>query len=351
MEIHPRLFQKLKFITLLAVFGTLAGLMFAYLNYNIYEDIQLVSVLFRGAEIGLAIGICVGIIEEYILSPLLKIKSYLVINFYRLVFFSFTFIFWLIVINSINDCLRKDVSFFYAAKDYIFNRTFLSDFIFALVTSFIIISFLMITKLHRKGDLLKYVTGRYHQPQEVERIFLFIDLKSSTAIAERLGNIQYSKFLKDFFYDLSEAILLSKGEVYQYVGDEIVVTWPFSRGIKYSRCIYCFYDMKNSIELLKNEYLEKYGTYPEFKAGIHGGKVVVTWIGDLKKEIVYHGDVLNTASRILESCNYLKEEFLISEEFLSSIELPEYLKATFRCELQLRGKKNKVKVYGLKRIP
>jgi len=69
-------------------------------------------------------------------------------------------------------------------------------------------------------------------------------LKSSTTIAEKLGNIQYSKFLKDFFYDLTEAILLSKGEVYQYVGDEIVVTWPFSTGIKYSRCIYCFYDMK-----------------------------------------------------------------------------------------------------------
>jgi len=80
-----------------------------------------------------------------------------------------------IVINSINECLQRDVSFLFAAQDYIFHQTFLSDFIFALIASIIVISFLMITRLHRKGDLLKYVTGKYHQPQEVERIFLFID--------------------------------------------------------------------------------------------------------------------------------------------------------------------------------
>ena len=335
----------------MAVLGTIAGMMFAYLNYSLNEGIELISVLFRGAEIGLFIGICVGLIEEYIFSPWLKIKSYLIINLYRLLFYSFIFIFWLIAVNSVNECLQRDVSFLYAAKDYIVNQTFITDFIFSLIASIFIVSFLMITRLHRKGDLLKYITGKYHQPQEVERIFLFIDLKSSTTIAEKIGNIQYSKFLKDYFYDLSEAILLSKGEVYQYVGDEIVVTWPFSAGIKYSRCIYCFYDMKNSIELLKDEYLKKYGTYPEFKAGIHGGKVVVTWIGELKKEIVYHGDVLNTASRILENCNSLNEEFLISEELLNSISLPEYLKAEFKSELQLRGKQNKVRVYSLNRIP
>jgi len=68
--------------------------------------------------------------------------------------------------------------------------------------------------------------------------------------------------------------------------------------------------------LLKNKYLDLYGVYPEFKAGLHAGKVVVTWIGDIKKEIVYHGDVLNTTSRLEAECNRYNQTLLVSEFIL-----------------------------------
>ena len=100
----------------------------------------------------------------------------------------------------------------------------------------------------------------------------------------------------------------------------------------------------------KERYLEKYGFYPEFKAALHAGKVSVTWIGSIKKEIVYHGDVLNTTARIQDECNKYSQYFLVSEFMLQSIELPKYLKSEFVGELQLKGKQKKVKIFGLKSI-
>jgi adenylate cyclase len=101
---------------------------------------------------------------------------------------------------------------------------------------------------------------------------------------------------------------------------------------------------------LKDKYLNRYGVYPEFKAGLHGGKVVVTWIGDIKKEIVYHGDVLNTTSRLESECNRYNKTLLVSELILNSLELPAYLEADFIDELQLRGKEKMIKIYGLEII-
>ena len=111
--------------------------------------------------------------------------------------------------------------------------------------------------------------------------------------------------------------------------------------------IHCFFQMQALIEKLKPRYLEKYGVYPEFKAGLHGGQAIVTWVGELKKEIVYLGDVLNTTARIQEDCKRLGKEFLISESLLEKTSNLNGFKATFVDETILRGKKQHVKLYSL----
>src|SRR6476619_4459782 len=60
------------------------------------------------------------------------------------------------------------------------------------------------------------------------------------------------------------------------------------------------------------KYIKKFGVKPEFKAGLHFGKVVSAQIGDLKREIVYNGDVLNTTSRIQNECNKYHRNCLVS---------------------------------------
>ena len=61
---------------------------------------------------------------------------------------------------------------------------------------------------------------------------MFLDLKSSTTHAEQLGHIKYSQLIQDCFYELTEVVTRREAQIYQYVGDEIVLTWPYEKGIK-----------------------------------------------------------------------------------------------------------------------
>jgi len=54
---------------------------------------------------------------------------------------------------------------------------------------------------------------------------MFVDLLSSTTIAEALGNEKYHNLLHDFYADITNPIIYNKGKIYQYVGDEVIVSW------------------------------------------------------------------------------------------------------------------------------
>jgi adenylate cyclase len=329
-----------------AFIAVIAGICIGILS-SLLDNINPLGPTLRGSLIGLIIGVNIGFFEEIIYHNTFRRKPYLFLLLIRTVFYSLVLQFWLVIINAISLFIFDDFSLKQAALYYIFETPFDRDVILVTLTVFAIISLLQIRRLHSKGDLTKFILGVYHKPKETERIFLFIDLKSSTSIAERLGNIKYSEFLIDYYYDITDALLMAEAEIYQYVGDEIILSWSFNKGIQDAKCINCFFDIRNSIELLKDKYLNQYGVYPEFKAGLHGGKVVVTWIGDLKKEIVYHGDVLNTTSRLEAECNRYKQTLLVSEFILNSLDLPAYLEANFIDELQLRGKEKKIKIFRL----
>ena len=329
--------------------GTIAGTVIGFLLHYI-DKIDVAGPTFRGLFIGFLVGTSIGLCEEFLFLERFRRKSYFFLLLFRTIVYSSVIAFHELLINSVSNFLTKDLSMGESIHAAVYRQNFPRDLTIIAIVSVISIAILQIRRLHRPGDLIKYVTGRYHLPEEVNKIFLFIDLKSSTAMAEKLGNTKYSSFLIDYFHDMTGAILMSKAEIYQYIGDEIILTWNFNSGIKHARCINCFFDIMTSIEWDKEKYLKKYGVQPEFKASLHAGKVSVTWIGTIKKEIVYHGDVLNTAARIQEECNKYGQKFLLSEYMLQNVELPEYLRSEFVGELQLKGKEKKVKIFGLKSI-
>lgn len=340
---------KLKNVSIYTSIGTIAGTVIGFLLHYI-DKIDIVGPTIRGMLIGFLVGTTIGLCEEFLFLDRFRKKSYFFLLLFRTVVYSVVFAFHELLINSASNFLTQNLSVSLSIFSAVYRENFPRDLFIIAVVSTILIAMLQIKRLHRPGDLLKYVTGKYHLPEEVNKIFLFIDLKSSTATAEKLGNTKYSSFLIDYFHDMTGAILMSKAEIYQYIGDEIILTWSFNSGVKYARCINCFFDIMNSIEMQREKYLKKYGVQPEFKAALHGGNVSVTWIGTIKKEIVYHGDVLNTTARIQEECNKYGQKFLISEFMVQNIELPEYLRSEFVGELQLKGKEKKVKIFGLKSI-
>lgn len=340
---------KFKNVLVYTAIGTIAGAIIGYLLHYI-DKIDIPGPTLRGFFIGFLVGTSIGLCEEFLFLEKFRKKSYLFLLIFRTVVYSIVIAFHELLINSASNFFTKNFTLSQSVYSAVYRENFLRDLFIIAVVSIISIALLQIRRLHRPGDLIKYVTGRYHLPEEVNKIFLFIDLKSSTAIAEKIGNTKYSSFLIDYFHDMTGAILMSKAEIYQYIGDEIILTWSFENGIKDARCINSFYDILTSIEMKKAMYLKKYGVHPEFKAALHAGRVSVTWIGTIKKEIVYHGDVLNTTARIQDECNKLQQKFLVSEYMLQNVVLPEYLRSEFVGELQLKGKEKKVKIFGLKSI-
>src|ERR1044072_3586681 len=62
-----------------------------------------------------------------------------------------------------------------------------------LLLSFCISAFFQIDRKVGPGVVFKWLTSKYPQPREEERIFMFLDLKNSTTLAEKLGNLRFSQ--------------------------------------------------------------------------------------------------------------------------------------------------------------
>jgi adenylate cyclase len=220
----------------------------------------------------------------------------------------------------------------------------------ALVWSFVVGITQLLLKVNSKfgqADFWNIIRGKYNQPKEETRIFMFIDLNSSTAIAEQLGDEKYHSLLKDFFADITSPILENKGNIYQYVGDEVVIAWNYADGKENFHCVRCFFDMKLHIISLKEKYLLRYGLVPGFKAGIHCGRVVAGEVGIIKRDITYSGDVLNTTSRILGQCEPLKEELIVSGDVLSQLGVLRNFITRPLGSIRLKGKEKEVMLNAL----
>ncbi len=152
------------------------------------------------------------------------------------------------------------------------------------------------------GVLFAFVAGRYHRPRIEERALLFLDMRSSTAIAERLGELRYLDFLNRFITDVSLAIAEAGGEIHKYVGDEIIASWRLAAGPNEARCVRACFSALDRLAARAPAYEREFGLNADFRAALHCGPIVVGELGYLKKEIALIGDTMNTAARIEEAC-------------------------------------------------
>ena len=106
--------------------------------------------------------------------------------------------------------------------------------------------------------LHNFFIGKYHTPVQEERIFMFLDMKSSTSIAEDMGHVKYFEMLRRYYYDMTDAIVNHHGEIKEYVGDMIVVSWPLKIGLKNNNCVECFFSLKKDMKAQEKRYIEKY---------------------------------------------------------------------------------------------
>jgi len=188
--------------------------------------------------------------------------------------------------------------------------------------------------------------GKYLKPRNRHLIIMFIDLKNSTPIAEKMDNTHYFQFIREFIYHISTALLEYGGRIYQYVGDEIVVSWP-TKPINYKKCILSLIAARKNIEKNGDRFRREYRFIPEFKVGIHCGEVTIGEIGVIKKDLAMSGDAMNTTARIRDACTELNQKFIVSKEFIEKSNLKDWQTETLG-EFELKGKNTSIELFALK---
>ncbi|MGB6031558.1 MAG: adenylate/guanylate cyclase domain-containing protein, partial [Bacteroidota bacterium] len=177
--------------------------------------------------------------------------------------------------------------------DYLLSPRFVMTIVFWGLAVLIALFILQVSEKFGQGVLLSFLLGKYRRPKEETRIFMFMDLKSSTTYAEKLGHVRYSELIQDCFADLTETVVRHEAQIYQNVGDEVVLTWEMEKGLSNQNCLATFFDYDRALRQKESYYKTKYSVVPEFKAGVNLGEVMVAEVGQLKKELAYHGDALN----------------------------------------------------------
>ena len=300
---------------------------------------------------GVIFGLLFGLINYLIDNSMLRRKSFGALILIRTSLYMIAVIFSALLVIGIYDYFYiMSVEMFWEMKEEFTFPVLLSVWIYLLLIILFINFLLQINRKFGHGVLLSMITGKYHKPRNEFRIFMFLDMKNSTGHAQRLGHYNYSRLIQTCIHDLTDIIMRYKAHVYQYVGDEVVLTWSTKQGVKNFNCINLYYAFEQRLRERRDYYEKHYDTIPEFKAGLDEGPITVTEVGDIKREIAYHGDVLHTAARLEKMCNNLEKKVLITQRLLSMLPSEDGFEMEFLGEFHLRGKKEKEKVFGINRM-
>ncbi len=322
-------------------------------NTNPGIEITLTLEVFVFASVAVTIiGLIIGTLEVYWFKNLFARYSFTRKLLSKFLFYTFFLFLLIFVMYPLASAIELGISPF---SNEIWNRfigflgsgLFLSTAISLAFSTFLSLFYAAISDHLGHKVLVNFFTGKYHQPVEEERIFMFLDMKSSTAIAEELGHLNYFELLRAYYDELSAAIVQHEGEVYQYVGDEIVISWELDKGLRENNCLYCFFAMQNDLQVKSATFRDAYGVVPSFKAGLHVGRVTTGEIGALKREIFFTGDVLNVTARVQSLCNTYNTDILITDKLLSLLNAPTAFIFNSLGPLELKGRVQSMELYSV----
>lgn len=361
MTLHSKYKKRIRQILVFGIIWLMFGFIYVLLEFGLLGRLSEYpstgnKYSFLNSLISISIGsflmgLFIGSIEAFWLKKYFEKRPFWSKIIFKSIFYLLLIISFIIFLTLINNAFFYDV----AITDpvvinslFSFLKTF-SFWIMVIYTGFILDISLFYSEIEAylgNGIVSNYM-GKYHKPKQEIRIFMFLDMKSSTSIAEKIGHKKYFDLLKTYYADMTDAILDTNGEVYQYVGDEIVVSWDENMGLSNNNCLQCFNKISKIFNNKEDDYLKTFGLVPEFKAGFHIGEVTTGEIGIIKKNVFYIGDVLNTTARIQAECNNHKSRTLISEKLAKKLKPDSNITFNKIKSLILRGKKEAIQLYDV----
>lgn len=305
------------------VYGTLIGLIYPL----IADDFGDIRAYINGALSGFVLAMFLSLFELYVFNPNRKRSNFIKMILLKSTVYLVVFVLIVIMVKGFVDSRFYGVGYREYLTSSEFNHfLFKEDFYIIMTYTFvmliIIIFSLQVSRKMGQGMLANFVTGRYHNPRHETRIFMFLDLKTSTTIAEKLGDIQYHRLLNQFYFDITKCILITEGEIYRYVGDEVVVSWNMKSGLRNANCIRTYFHAKNEMNRLKEMYFLNFKLVPDFRAFFHCGLIVKGEIGEFKSQIVYHGTPLYDLKAMEKKGTEWNIDLLISGELIQQLSIP-----------------------------
>jgi adenylate cyclase len=336
----PDLTRRIKTLALICLFTCFAGV--------IYQLIREMRLDYNSVLIGFPLGLVCGLLELFVLPKAERLgRRWSFTKVFVLKTLLYTVVIYVVTISLVIMGGLLEGRNWGELPPILASRQQLVLVVYTLVIYGLLVFFIQINHLLGEGVLWKFIRGKYHHPREEERIFMFLDMKSSTAIAEQLGHVRFYTLLNELFHEISQPVLKTKAEIYQYIGDEVVLTWEVKDGLENSNCLKAFFLFQENLINKSGHYIKEFGVKPEFKAGLHFGKVVSAQIGDLKREIVYNGDVLNTTARIQNECNKYQRNFLVSGILMNRLQQINGFQWEKLDIVKLRGKENEVELFSV----
>lgn len=340
--------RKLKITGILISIGALLGLI-----YPIFSDgFRSIYPFINGLIIGILIAALIGFFEFIVFGGRFKKRPFAQIFFARVVLYSLAIFCIVMFVFIIYRMLHFDLNFYSVLHseeflEFTSSRDFKAVWAYVLgivaLTNFV----MQINKKMGQGVLWGFVSGRYYHPREVERVIMFISIQEAKTMIAQMGRLKYHKYLKEILFDVTDHILFRKAVIYEYVDNEMVLLWKRKPGLENANCIRVFFDIKNKIESEKINYFEHYQAIPKIQAASHIGKVIQGEIGDIKSEIRYSGDAMNTAARILGQTSP-ENEFLVSQRLMELINLPIIYQAEDIGTVSLKGKQRPLNLQNIK---
>ncbi|MGI9356928.1 MAG: adenylate/guanylate cyclase domain-containing protein [Rhizobiaceae bacterium] len=195
-------------------------------------------------------------------------------------------------------------------------------------------------------NLLHLLTGRYQRPMQENRAFLFIDLKDSTKITEKLGVVRAREFISEFIFDISKSITDNRGDIYKFMGDGIIAVWRHDDSSSISDAVSAVLAARKELARRSKYYRDTFGFEAEFRAGLHAGEVIASEQGDLRRSIEFNGDHINIAARLEQKAKDHDLTLVFSEAVAEELSGTSFKSVSFEEE-NVKGYSKPIRLFKL----
>jgi len=182
------------------------------------------------------------------------------------------------------------------------------------------------------------------QGHEEYVVAMFVDMRGSTDLGERVLAYDVVFILNRFFTELSEALAASHGHYAQFAGDGLMALYGLDPGRKPRACrdaLEGAAEMFRRVDRLNGQLQGEFGESVQMGIGIHGGEAIVGTMGPPKTPLLTAvGDNINIAARLEAQTREQQCDLIVSAETLARENI-DFTSAVSR-EIELRGRVNRV---------